>query len=211
MKFTVILAALLAITLSAVEGSAVTLDPYRVPETMDLSAAARMLKTQRSDPGSKGNVYLLADLVSRFEKSLSEVSTGIENVGLLVPYLSTTDYGPKEVTQHLMSFMDELKDLQVQAGGIQHAAELALASAQPGDMKFAAQALKQSALSLRSRQETLLAMAGQFKTNVLAHQAVLGRPAVLAVQEVSDRQCPALAETGDALVSIADQLIRKVQ
>ena len=199
-----------ALTAGAVEGFALTLEPFRVPETVDLAARGRMLTSALKDPGSEGNIYLLADKVERFDKSLSETSTAIENVGVLVPYLSGTDYGPKQVNKSLLSFMDELKGEMERLAGLRAQAEAALAAAQPGSqLTFAAQALKQRALNLRTRLEGLSENARILAANVAANQAVLGTPAVLAAQEISERQSAALASSGDGLLRAADRLLRK--
>ena len=191
---------------------AVTLDPYRVPESVDLAARGRVLASALNDPGSEASVYLLADKTERLDKSLAETTMGIENVGLLIPYLATTDDGPKQVTEHLISFMDELKTLDEQLSDLKKSADASLAAAQPGTkVIFAAQSLKQRALNLRTHLEGLREKAQVLATNVTADQAKLGAAAAAAAKELSDRQVLGLRATGDGLLLTADQLVRKVQ
>lgn len=208
MRSTLLLALLLIPSLA----SAVTLDPYRVPEAMDLAAASRRTHAVLADPGSAANIFLLTDRTERLDRSLGETSTAIENIGQLIKFLSGTKDGPKQVTSHLIDFLADLdrsKDALVALNADAHSA---LVAAQPATgAQFAAQSLKQHALTLRSHLEALRAFSQVLAQNIHDHRANLGEAAAAAAREIADKRVLALTVLSDDLVLTADLLVRKAQ
>ncbi len=164
-----------------------------------------------ADPIADANraLYLLAHRGNQVEKKLAELNTGVENIALLTDYLAGTEYGPKQIPEHLRSFSEEIaartKDFNELAAGA------AAASAKVrGGNGSAAQAFANQVLTLRAQTEGLESFAAKLAAEVKKAEAKLGFESVYLSRELVS-EAKALKDLSDILVAASEEISSKAK
>ncbi len=164
-----------------------------------------------ADPNADANraLYLLAHRGNQVEKKMAELNTGVNNIALLTDYLAGTEYGPKQIPEHLRSFSEEVAARTKDFNELAQGAAAASSKVKAGNGS-AAQAFANQVLVLRSQTEALEAFAAQLAAEVKKAEAKLGFESVYLSRELVG-EAKALKELSDILVVASEEISSKAK